>query len=95
MLKPDQIPDAVVKAATSTYAAEIYKGNATNAEYKAAMGAAIAAAIEAWPGAWQAPLEKSFDLDVNDLILPLPEARSADAKPQQEGDGDYDYAGGL
>lgn len=50
MIKAEQIPDEVVEAATVTYTAEIYKGQATAREYAAAMRAAIAAALAAWPG---------------------------------------------
>jgi len=67
-----QIPPEVVEAAKSEYTAHIYKTNASNRDFTAAMCAAIAAALNAWPGMTQTgPMIAT--VHYNSLILPLPQ----------------------
>ena len=77
---PEQIPNEAVEAAKTTYTAEIYKGQATAREYDAAMRAAIAAALAAWPGVDYRPGSKVTKTwrDPGKIILPLPTEKSDD-----------------
>ena len=59
MIKPEQIPDEVMLAAREAY----MRGDA---HISTNMRAAIAAALNAWPGAFLYPLNKTR------IILPLP-----------------------
>ena len=66
MIDPKQIPDDVEEAAASEYTAQIYKGNATTAEFRAAVRSAIAAALNAWQG-----MEMRPTFNPSRIILPL------------------------
>lgn len=61
-----RIPETALDRMISTYTAEIYKGNGTAAEYRAAMEKAAIALLEAWPGASehtiQVPDDESDDI---------------------------------
>jgi len=70
MIKSDQISDDVVEAAASEYTAQIYKGNATTAEFRAAVRSAIAAALNAWQG-----MEMRPTFNPSRIILPLPQEK--------------------
>ena len=74
MIRPDQIPDEVVEAAARVFV-EVY-GIAWDDAYEADRAdsliearAAIAAALNAWPGAWHI---RPVDFEEK-LILPLPQ----------------------
>jgi hypothetical protein len=73
MICDDQIPDESVAAAASEYTAQIYKGNATTAEFRAAVRSAIAAALNAWQG-----MEMRPTLNPSRIILPLPQENTDD-----------------
>lgn len=69
MIDPRQIPDEVVKAALSAYkyaSSDVY----TTEEHD--MAEAIAAAINAWPGAWT-PSRYDLSEFLDTIILPLPQ----------------------
>ena len=73
------IPPEVVEAAASEYTSHIYKGQATTAEFRIAIRAAIAAGLAAWPGMEKNEKAVVTDYDKGEiewrkrLILPLPE----------------------
>lgn len=65
MLKPEQIPDEVMLAAREAY----MRGGA---HISTNMRAAIAAALNAWPGMFENPAGDYLLMKRNALILPLP-----------------------
>lgn len=69
MIDQKQIPDEVVEAAKHAYAEVYWAGEATPKAYRAAIQAAIAAGLAAWPGANRA---EAWDNTIRhgDLILP-------------------------
>jgi hypothetical protein len=71
LIKPDQIPDEVVEAAARAYAI-LNEGHDEWWHLRAERArAAIAAAINAWPGMVQYPLH-DIDCTPPKIILPLP-----------------------
>ena len=67
MIRPDQIPDEVVKVALSAHkhaSSDVY----TTEEQD--MAEAIAAALNAWPGAWT-PSQYDLSEFLDTIILPL------------------------
>lgn len=71
MIKPDMIPDDVVKAASREY--ELYIYDAVSAD---GIRLAIAAALNAWPGSeyvYKQPHRLSVSYSNPAIILPLPQ----------------------
>lgn len=66
------IPDEVEAAAAREYTALIYKGNATTAEFRAAIRSTIAAALNAWPHGAVCHYTIA-DLEGWEMVLPLPQ----------------------
>jgi len=66
MLKPEQVPYDVVRAAYAAWAG----GGGNNV--LSAMESAIAAAINAWPGVYANGLQKGWKHYTPALILPIP-----------------------
>jgi len=73
----EQIPPEVVEAAKSEYTAHIYKTNASNRDFTAAMCAAIAAALNAWEGAKTIRDDgRRQTYAIPAIILPLPQEKA-------------------
>ena len=69
MIKPEQIPDEAIKKAIKAY-------DDADGQQDRWMREAIAAAINAWPGALQE--EGVFTMDDDCMILPLPKGKKND-----------------
>jgi len=74
MIDPAQIPDEVVEAAVNAYAGAIWDADAKPLDYQHAMTAAIAAALNAWPGVQ--PIGEDY-IGGKGLWLPLPQEKAS------------------
>lgn len=75
MINPDNIPIEAVEAAKSAYTAEIYKGHGTAREFHRAMAAAVAAALNGWPGLVLVPgIEQWGKIHGRHLHIPIENA---------------------